>query len=53
MGYKCFYEVMKEKDVIYMKEDFLDEDGICVVELEGEFVEFDGWEVEFEAVVLF
>lgn len=51
MGYKCLYEVMQEKDVIYMKFDFLDEDGICVVEFEGEFVELNGWEVESEVVI--
>lgn len=48
MGNEIFYSIMKEKDVIYMKEDFFDEDGVCVVELEGEFVEFGGWEVESE-----
>lgn len=52
MGYECLYKIMDEKNVIYMKEDFSDEDGICVVELEGEFVELDGWEVEFDVVVL-
>ena len=52
MGHKRLYEVMKEKDAIYMKEDFSDEDGIRAAELEGEFVELDGWEAEPEAAVL-
>ncbi|HCY9007601.1 TPA: ATP-binding cassette domain-containing protein [Enterococcus faecalis] len=52
MGHKRLYEVMKEKDAIYMKEDFSDEDGIRAAELEGEFAELDGWESEPEAAVL-
>lgn len=52
MGHKSLYEVMKEKDAIYMKEDFSDEDGIRAAELEGEFAELDGWEAEPEAAVL-
>ncbi|HBC4433113.1 TPA: ATP-binding cassette domain-containing protein [Enterococcus faecalis] len=52
MGHKRLYEVMKEKDDIYMKEDFSDEDGIRAAELEGEFAELDGWEAEPEAAVL-
>jgi ATPase subunit of ABC transporter with duplicated ATPase domains len=43
---------MKEKDAIYMKEDFSDEDGIKAAELEGEFAELNGWEAEPEAAVL-
>lgn len=43
---------MKEKDEIYMKFDFSDEDGICVVEFEGEFVEMNGWNVEVDVVNL-
>ena len=43
---------MQEKDAIYMKEDFSDEDGIRAAELEGEFAELDGWEAEPEAAVL-
>ncbi|MBL5005809.1 ABC transporter ATP-binding protein [Enterococcus lactis] len=42
MGHKRLYEVMKEKDAIYMKEDFTDEDGIRAAELEGEFAELNG-----------
>ena len=52
MGHKRLYEVMKEKDAIYMKEDFTDEDGIRAAELEGEFAELNGWEAEPEAAVL-
>lgn len=52
MGHKRLYEVMKEKDAIYMKEDFSDADGIRAAELEGEFAELDGWEAEPEAAVL-
>lgn len=52
MGHKRLYDVMKEKDAIYMKEDFSDEDGIRAAELEGEFAELNGWEAEPEAAVL-
>jgi ATPase subunit of ABC transporter with duplicated ATPase domains len=52
MGHKRLYEVMKEKDAIYMKAEFTDEDGIRAAELEGEFAELDGWEAEPEAAVL-
>ncbi|MBL1229311.1 ATP-binding cassette domain-containing protein [Enterococcus sp. BWB1-3] len=52
MGHKRLYEVMKEKDAIYMKENFSEEDGIRAAELEGEFAELDGWEAEPEAAVL-
>ena len=52
MGHERLYEVMQEKDAIYMKEDFSDEDGIRAAELEGEFAELDGWEAEPEAAVL-
>jgi len=45
-GNERLYEVMKEKDAIYMKEDFSDEDGIRAAELEAEFAEMDGWEAE-------
>lgn len=46
MGNRRLYEVMKEKEAIYMKEDFSDEDGIRAAELEAEFAEMDGWEAE-------
>ena len=52
MGNERLYDIMKEKDAIYMKEDFSDEDGIRAAELEGEFAELDGWEAEPEAAVL-
>ncbi len=52
MGNKRLYEVMKEKDAIYMKEDFTDEDGIRASELEGEFAEMDGWNAESDAATL-
>jgi len=52
MGHKRLYDVMKEKDTIYMKPDFTDEDGIRAAELEGEFAELNGWEAEPEAAVL-
>ena len=43
---------MKEKEAIYMKEDFTDEDGIRASELEGEFAEMNGWEAESDAATL-
>lgn len=52
MGHKRLYEVMQEKNAIYMKEDFSDEDGIKAAELEGEFAELNGWEAEPEAASL-
>lgn len=52
MGNKKLYEVMKEKDAIYMKEDFTDEDGIRASELEAEFAEMDGWNAEADAATL-
>ncbi|MCY8067389.1 ATP-binding cassette domain-containing protein [Bacillus haynesii] len=52
MGHKRLYEVMQEKDAIYMKPDFSDKDGIRAAELEGEFAELNGWEAEGEAAIL-
>ena len=52
MGNKRLYEIMKEKDAIYMKEDFTDEDGIKASELEAEFATMDGWEAESDAATL-
>ncbi|MDO4276856.1 MAG: ATP-binding cassette domain-containing protein [Eubacteriales bacterium] len=52
MGNARLYEIMKEKDAIYAKEDFTDEDGIRASELEGEFAEMDGWEAESGAATL-
>ena len=52
MGNARLYEIMKEKDAIYAKEDFSDEDGIRASELEGEFADMDGWEAESDAATL-
>ncbi|MGM0919939.1 MAG: ABC-F family ATP-binding cassette domain-containing protein [Bacillota bacterium] len=52
MGHARLYEVMQEKDAIYMKADFSDEDGMRAAELEGEFAELNGWEAESEAAIL-
>lgn len=49
MGNKRLYDIMKEKDALYMKPDFSDEDGIKASELEGEFADMNGWEAESEA----
>ena len=49
MGNEKLYNIMKEKDAIYMKEDFSEEDGVRAAELEGEFAELGGWEAESEA----
>ena len=49
MGNKRLYDIMKEKDALYAKPDFTDEDGIKASELEGEFAELNGWEAESEA----
>ena len=52
MGNERLYQIMKEKDAIYAKEDFSDEDGIRASELEAEFAEMDGWEAESNASML-
>ena len=49
MGNSRLYEIMKEKDAIYSKEDFSEEDGMRASELEGEFAELNGWEAESDA----
>ena len=49
MGHERLWNIMKEKDALYMKEDFSDEDGIKAAELEGEFAELDGWDAETNA----
>ena len=49
MGNRRMYEVMKQKDALYLKEDFTEEDGILASELEAEFAEMGGWEAETEA----
>ena len=51
-GHKRLYDIMKEKEALYVKEDFSDEDGIKVSELEGEFAELDGWSAESNAEIL-
>ncbi|MBO7424236.1 MAG: ABC-F family ATP-binding cassette domain-containing protein, partial [Clostridiales bacterium] len=52
MGHKRLYEIMKEKERLYAKPDFNDEDGIILGELEGEFAELDGWSAESNAEIL-
>ena len=52
MGNERLYQIMKEKDAIYAKEDFSDEDGIRASELEAEFAELDGWDAETNAAML-
>lgn len=52
MGNQRLYEIMKEKESIYAKEDFTDEDGIRAADLEGEFAAMDGWEAESDAASL-
>lgn len=52
MGNKRLYDIMKEKEQIYAKEDFTEEDGIRASELEGEFASMDGWEAESNAASL-
>ena len=52
MGNQKLYNIMKEKDAIYMKEDFTDADGIRAGELENEFALMNGWEAESDAAIL-
>jgi ATPase subunit of ABC transporter with duplicated ATPase domains len=52
LGHKRLYEIMEEKNAIYAKADFSDEDGMRAAELEGEFAELNGWEAEAEAAEL-
>ncbi|MCM1272487.1 MAG: ATP-binding cassette domain-containing protein [Clostridium sp.] len=52
MGNERLYEIMKEKDAIYAKEDFSDEDGVRASELEAEFADMDGWNAEADAATL-
>ncbi len=52
MGNQRLYEIMKEKEAIYAKEDFTDEDGVKAAELEGEFANMNGWEAESDAATL-
>ncbi|QGH36457.1 ATP-binding cassette domain-containing protein [Gracilibacillus salitolerans] len=52
MGHTRLYEVMQEKDTIYAKGEFTEEDGMRAAELEGEFAEMNGWEAESDAAIL-
>ena len=52
MGNQVLYKIMEEKNAIYLKEDFSDEDGIKAAELEDKFAEMNGWEAESEAGIL-
>lgn len=52
MGHERLFNVMNEKNAIYMKEDFSDEDGMRAAELEGEFADLNGWEAESDAAIL-
>jgi ATPase subunit of ABC transporter with duplicated ATPase domains len=52
MGHAKLYAIMEEKDAIYAKADFSDEDGMKAAELEGEFAEMNGWEAESDAAEL-
>ncbi|MBO1911841.1 ATP-binding cassette domain-containing protein, partial [Microvirga sp. 3-52] len=52
MGHTQLYDIMNQKNAIYMKEDFSDEDGMRAAELEGEFADLNGWEAESEAAIL-
>lgn len=52
MGHQRLYEVMKEKDAIYLKTDFTEADGVKAAELEGEFAELNGWEAHSDAAIL-
>src|SRR5690554_1091212 len=52
MGYQRLYEIMQERDRLYAKEDFTEEDGLAAAELEGEFADLGGWEAESEAGVM-
>ncbi|WFD11666.1 ABC-F family ATP-binding cassette domain-containing protein [Tepidibacter hydrothermalis] len=52
MGHKRLHQIIKEKDELYAKTDFTDEDGIKAAELEGEFAELNGWEAETEAEMI-
>ena len=52
MGHEALWSIMNEKNAIYMKEDFSDEDGIKAAELEEKFAEMDGWNAESDAAIL-
>ena len=50
MGHERLYAIMEEKEVLYSKPDFSDEDGMRVSELEGEFADLNGWEAETDSI---
>ena len=52
MGHSRIYEIMTEKDALYAKEDFSDEDGMRTAELEGEFADLEGWNAETDAAMM-
>ncbi|MDO6392220.1 ATP-binding cassette domain-containing protein [Pontibacter sp. BT731] len=52
MGHKRLFDIMQEKDAIYAKEDFSEDDGVRAAELEGEFADLEGWNAEYEAAEL-
>lgn len=52
MGHSVLWDIMQEKDALYSKEDFTDEDGIRAAELEEKFAELDGWNAESDAAIL-
>ena len=52
MGNKRLFEIMQEKEKLYAKADFNDEDGIRLGELEGEFADMDGWNAESDAEIM-
>ena len=52
MGHKRLFEIMTEKDALYAKPDFSDEDGMRTAELEGEFADLEGWNAETDAATL-
>ena len=52
MGHTVLWDIMKQREVLYAKEDFTDEDGLKVSELEEKFAELDGWNAESDAAML-
>lgn len=52
MGHSVLWDIMQEKDALYAKEDFTDEDGVRAAELEEKFAELDGWNAESDAAIL-
>ena len=52
MGHTVLWDIMKQREVLYAKEDFTDEDGLKVSELEEKFAELDGWNAESDAAAL-